>query len=213
MILVLMSRLRSSLDYRVEVRLKVLEGTKGKQPCSSKETEGDKAGKKKKPRKKAHKKNQKRRIRETAAVSLVCKEAATYRDDLVKARESINLKEKGLETMTVRRGLTRAFIRSIRGKDAAAKADRVAEALKKTIPEAKFSRPLWKGTIKLVGIDQGLNATIVRNALLEFKGGVSPNHIAVEEIRVGREQLEETVVTAPLATIQAALNKGRISFS
>ncbi|KAI4490003.1 hypothetical protein M0804_004185 [Polistes exclamans] len=80
-----------------------LEVTKGKQPGSSKETEGNKAGKKKKPRKKPHKKNWKRRIRETAAVSLVCKEAATYRDALVKARESINLKELGLETMTVRR--------------------------------------------------------------------------------------------------------------
>ncbi|KAI4475787.1 hypothetical protein M0804_014103 [Polistes exclamans] len=62
--------------------------------------------------------------------------------------------------MTVRRGLTGAFIWSIRGKDAAVKADRVAKALKRTIPEANFSRPLWTGTIKLVGIDLGLNATI-----------------------------------------------------
>ncbi|KAI4490004.1 hypothetical protein M0804_004186 [Polistes exclamans] len=61
-------------------------------------------------------------------------------------------------------------------------------------------------------MDPGLNATIVKNALLELKGGVNPNHIAVEEIRVGRRQLGETVVTAPLATIQAALNKGRNSF-
>ncbi|KAI4473963.1 hypothetical protein M0804_015081 [Polistes exclamans] len=188
-----------------------LDGAKGKHPATTKATNNDRTGKKK-PSKKAKKKNRTRRVRETAAVSLVCKEAATYRDALVKARETINLKELGLETMTVRRGLTGAFIWSITGKKAAAKADRFAEALKRTVPEAKVSRPLGTGTIRLVGMDPGLNATIIRNALLELKGGVNPDHITVGEISAGRGQLGETVVTAPLATIQAALNKGKLSF-
>ncbi|KAI4475767.1 hypothetical protein M0804_014083 [Polistes exclamans] len=183
----------------------------GKQPAST-DTAEDKRISKKKPRKKTQKRNRKGRVRETAAVSLVCKKGATYQDALVKARESINLKELGFETMTVRRELTGAFIWSIKGKEAAAKADRVAEALKKTVPEAKVSRLQRMGTVGLVGMDPGLNATIVRNAQLELKEGVNSNYIGVEEIRARRGQLGETVVTAPLATIQAPLNKSRISF-
>ncbi|KAI4480311.1 hypothetical protein M0804_010309 [Polistes exclamans] len=101
----------------------------------------------------------------------------SYRDALAKARESISLKDIGINKMTMRRGLTEAFIFSVRGKEAAVKADRVAEALRRTVPEAKIARPQKTRSFRLVGIDPSLNMTIIRNALLTVKGNVDPNKI------------------------------------
>ncbi|XP_043494151.1 uncharacterized protein LOC122519053 [Polistes fuscatus] len=152
--------------------------------------------KKKKKRKK--RKNRSGGTRETAAVSLACNEAMSYRDALAKARESISLKEFGVEKVTMRRGLTGAFIFSIRGKEAAVKADRVADALRRTVPEAKIARPHRTRSFRLVGIDPSLNMTVIRNALLAIKGNIDPNKIWVGEIRAGRGRLWETVVSAPV---------------
>ncbi|KAI4474088.1 hypothetical protein M0804_015025 [Polistes exclamans] len=124
------------------------------------------------------------------------------------ARESISLKDIGIDKMTMRRGLTGAFIFSVRGKEAAVKADRVAEALGKAVPEAKIARPQRTRSFRLVGIDPSLNMTIIRNALLTIKGNVDPNKIWVGEIRAGRGRLWETVVSAPVEMAQAVINRG-----
>ncbi|KAI4472792.1 hypothetical protein M0804_015608 [Polistes exclamans] len=136
----------------------------------------------------------------------------SYRDALAKARESISLKDIGIDKMTMRRGLTGAFIFSVRGKEAAVKADRVAEALGKAVPEAKIARPQRTRSFRLVGIDPSLNMTIIRNALLTIKGNVDPNKIWVGEIRAGRGRLWETVVSAPVEMAQAVINRGGVDF-
>ncbi|XP_043502787.1 uncharacterized protein LOC122524541 [Polistes fuscatus] len=166
----------------------------------------------KKKKKKKKKKNRNGGTRETAAVSLACNETLSYRDALAKARESISLKEFGVEKVTMRRGLTGAFIFSIRGKEAAIKADRVADALKRTVPEAKIARPHRSRSFRLVGIDPSLNMTVIRNALLAIKGNIDPNKIWVGEIRAGRGRLWETVVSAPVEMAQAVINRGGVDF-
>ncbi|KAI4475431.1 hypothetical protein M0804_014321 [Polistes exclamans] len=115
------------------------------------------ATKKKGKRKK--RKNRSRETMETAAISLVCNEAMSYRDALAKARESISLQDIGIDNITMMRGLTGAFIFSVRGKEAAVKADRVAEALRRTVPEAKIARLQKTRSFRLVGIDPSLNMT------------------------------------------------------
>ncbi|KAI4476998.1 hypothetical protein M0804_013178 [Polistes exclamans] len=133
---------------------KVGENSKGERSA----TGGGTGNRKKKKKKK--KKNRSGGTRETAAISLVCNEAVSYRDAIAKARESISLKEIGVDTITMRRGLTGAFIFNVKGKEAAVKADRVAEALRKTVPEAKVTRPQRMGSFRLVGIDPSLNARV-----------------------------------------------------
>ncbi|XP_014614711.1 PREDICTED: uncharacterized protein LOC106792724 [Polistes canadensis] len=136
----------------------------------------------------------------------------SYRDALAKARENISLKEIGVESMTMRRGVTGAFIFSVRGKEAAVKADWVAEALMRTVSEAKIARPQRMRSFRLMGIDPSLNFTVVRNALLTIKGNSDPNRIWVGEIRMGRGRLWETVVSAPVEMAQAVIKKGKIDF-
>ncbi|KAI4475444.1 hypothetical protein M0804_014307 [Polistes exclamans] len=114
--------------------------------------------------------------------------------------------------MTMRRGLTGAFIFSVREKEAAVKADWVAEAFRRTVPEAKIARPQKTRSFRLMGIDPSLNMTIIRNALLTIKGNVDPNKIWVGEIRAGRGRLWETVVSAPLEMAQAVINSGGVDF-
>ncbi|KAI4474933.1 hypothetical protein M0804_014598 [Polistes exclamans] len=133
--------------------------------------------KSKKKRKRKKKKSRSGGTRKTAAVSLVCNEAMSYRDALAKGRESISLKDIGIDNMTMMRGLTGAFVFSVRGKEAAVKADRVAEDLRRSVPEAKIARPQMTRSFRLEGIDQSLNMTIVRNALLTIKGNINPNRI------------------------------------
>ncbi|KAI4473030.1 hypothetical protein M0804_015512, partial [Polistes exclamans] len=96
----------------------------------------------------------------------------------IRARESISLKDIGLDKMTMRRGLTGAFIFSVRGKEAAVKADQVAEALGKAVPEAKIARPQrTRG-----GVDFGLyRATVVelRQRPLRCHRCLARGHVAV----------------------------------
>ncbi|KAI4473160.1 hypothetical protein M0804_015461, partial [Polistes exclamans] len=135
--------------------------------------------KSKKKRKKKKKKSRSGGTRETAAISLVCNEVVLYCDAFAKVRESIFPKEIGVDTMTIRRGLTGAFIFNVKGKEAAVKADRVAEVLKRTVVEANIARPQRTKSFRLVTIDPSLNMTIVRNALLKIKGNIDPNSIWV----------------------------------
>ncbi|XP_043486011.1 uncharacterized protein LOC122513662 [Polistes fuscatus] len=116
----------------------------------------------------------------------------------------------GVDSTTMRRSLSGVFIFSVRGKKAAAKADQVAEALRRTVPEAKVAQPQRMESLRLVGIDPSLNVTIVRNALLTIKGNIDLNKICDGVIRAGRGRLWETVVSAPVEIAQAVIAKGRV---
>ncbi|XP_046835608.1 uncharacterized protein LOC124431582 [Vespa crabro] len=168
-----------------------------------------KKGKKKRSGAQRRKRNRQRE-REVAAVSLSCTEEMTYRDALGRAVNAVNLKDLGITNLPCKRGLTGAFIWKIRGKGANEKADRMAEAIRNTVPGAKITRPVRTSTIKLVGLDAWANRTIIRNALLEIKSGTDPNLIKIGEIRIGRGRLGETIVSAHVPITRAALDKGKL---
>ncbi|XP_014614657.1 PREDICTED: uncharacterized protein LOC106792674 [Polistes canadensis] len=79
-----------------------------------------------------------------------------------------NRKRRIRETAAVSLGVTGAFIWRFKGEKEAVRVERIAKALKKTVLEAKVSRLQRMGTVRLVGINLVLNATIIRNAPLEL---------------------------------------------
>ncbi|KAI4472928.1 hypothetical protein M0804_015551, partial [Polistes exclamans] len=101
---------------------------------------GRSAGPQQNKKKKKKKKNT-RRIRETAAVSLTCAEGASYLEALKKLETGVNLGEKGAKGLSYKRGLTGSFIWQVQGSDANVRADRLAQAMKGALLEAKIARP------------------------------------------------------------------------
>ncbi|KAI4475777.1 hypothetical protein M0804_014093 [Polistes exclamans] len=154
-----------------------------------------------------------RRARETAAVSLTCKEDGGYLAALTKANDAINLKDIGIGALLSRRSLNGAFIWQVRGKEAGAKAEKVAEALRRAVPDAKISVPQRCSFIRLVGLQAAVTATSIRCALLEFKPGVDPNSVKIDTMRLSRGRLSEVTVTALTALCLAALDRKRININ
>ncbi|KAI4472797.1 hypothetical protein M0804_015605 [Polistes exclamans] len=132
-------------------------------------------------KKKKNKKKKTRRIRETAAVSLTCAEGASYLEALKKLETGVNLGEIEAKGLSYKRGLTGSFIWQVRGRDANVRADRLAQAMKGALPEARIARPQRTSTIKLVGIYLTTTLTTIRCGLQEVRAGFDPNLISMGE--------------------------------
>ncbi|KAI4476734.1 hypothetical protein M0804_013351 [Polistes exclamans] len=79
------------------------------------------------------------KARETAAVSLTCKEDVGYMAALTKANNAINLKDIGIGGLPWRRDFNGAFIWPVCRKAARANAEKVAKALRRALSDAKIS--------------------------------------------------------------------------
>ncbi|KAI4476940.1 hypothetical protein M0804_013120 [Polistes exclamans] len=88
----------------------------------------------------------------------------------------------GLKDLPCRRSLNGAFIWQVKGSQPEQKTDLVAEAQRRTLPEAKVTRLQRMNPFRLVGLDPRANLTSIRCALLEVKPGVDSNQIRVGEI-------------------------------
>ncbi|KAI4476162.1 hypothetical protein M0804_013825 [Polistes exclamans] len=162
-------------------------------------------------RKNLKRRERRRRTQETAAVSLTCDEEGGYLEALRKANEAIQLKDIGIDGLPCRRGLNSAFIWQIRGKEARAKAGKVAEALRRAVPETRVAVPQRCSAIRLVGLQAAVTATSIRCALLEVRPGIDPNVIKISSMRLGRGRLRKVTVTAPTVMCVAALDRRRIN--
>ncbi|KAI4472786.1 hypothetical protein M0804_015611 [Polistes exclamans] len=128
---------------------------------------GPSAGPQQNKKKKKKKKKKTRRIRAPAAISLTCAEGASYLEVLKKLETGVNPGEIGAKRLSYKRGLTRSFIWQVRGKDTNVRADRLAQAMKGALPEAKIARPQRTSPIKLVGIYLTTTLTAIRCGLQE----------------------------------------------
>ncbi|KAI4475429.1 hypothetical protein M0804_014319 [Polistes exclamans] len=146
-------------------------------------------------KKKKKKKKKTRRIRETAAVSLTCAEGASYLEALKKLETGVNLGEIGAKGLSYRRGLTGSFTWQVRGKDANVRADRLAQAMKGALPEAKIARPKRTSPIKLVAIYPTTTLTAIRCGLQEVRAGFDPNLISMGKVHLGRGSRYEDLGT------------------
>ncbi|KAI4476943.1 hypothetical protein M0804_013123 [Polistes exclamans] len=121
--------------------------------------------------KEGSRRNRSGRNRESVVVSLTCDKEESYREALQNIQEKVNFRELEIKDLPCRRGLTRSFIWQVRGKGANAKADKMAQALKGALPEAKINRPQRVSPFRLIGILPNASHTRRRDALFKGAGG------------------------------------------
>ncbi|KAI4474294.1 hypothetical protein M0802_015680 [Mischocyttarus mexicanus] len=127
--------------------------------------------------------------REEAVVSVTCAEGGSYRDALLKAREKIDIKDLGVDSFKIRRGVTGSFIFKLKGAECKGKASKFAEALKKALPEAKVALPKRTGEFVLCGLDAGVTRDEIVKSMKGLVVGLESCDVRVGDIYPGKGRL------------------------
>ncbi|KAI4472529.1 hypothetical protein M0802_016733 [Mischocyttarus mexicanus] len=149
--------------------------------------------------------------REEAVVSVTCAEGGSYRDALLKAREKIDLKDLGVDSFKIRRGVTGSFIFKLKGAECKGKASKFAEALSKALPEAKVALPKRTGEFVLCGLDAGVTREEIVKSMKGLVVGLESCDVRVGDIYPGKGRLGQVCVSAPLSAIKEIMKAGSIS--
>ncbi|XP_067216852.1 uncharacterized protein [Linepithema humile] len=144
------------------------------------------------PKGQAKPREQRRRTRRaprTAAVAIKGKDPqCSYAEILSEARRKISLTSLGIDSSKVRPAASGGVIIEIPGANRTQKADTLAGKLREAFGERKegeeviISRLSVKGELRIIGLDDSVDAAEVQGAVAE-KGGCT-----VEEVRVGQIQ-------------------------
>lgn len=158
----------------------------------------------------------KRRPPRTAAVTITGVSGEfSYAVALLKAREEIPLLELGIESSKIRRAANGGRIIEIHGPDGARKADDLATRLRSILKEAAIvTRPTIKGELRIIGLDDSVDAEDVRMRVAEL-GNCLTAEIKVGAIRPLRNGLGAVWVQCPLtaALLVFKIKKMRIGWS
>ncbi|KAI4474018.1 hypothetical protein M0802_015832 [Mischocyttarus mexicanus] len=127
--------------------------------------------------------------REEAVVSVTCVEGGSYRDALLKAREKIDLKDQGVDSFKIRRGVTGSFIFQLKGAECKGKAAKFAEALNKALPEAKVALPKKTGEFVLCGLDAGVTRAEIVRSMKGLVVGLESCDVRVGDVYPGKGRL------------------------
>ncbi|KAI4479674.1 hypothetical protein M0802_014359 [Mischocyttarus mexicanus] len=146
--------------------------------------------------------------REEAVVSVTCAEGGSYRDALLKAREKINLKDLGVDSFKIRRGVTGSFIFKLKGAECKGKAAKFAEALNKALLEAKVALPKKTGEFVLCGLDAGVTRDEIIRSMKGLVVDLESRDVRVGDIYPGKGRLGQVYVSAPLSAIKEIAKAG-----
>lgn len=154
---------------------------------------------------------QKRRPPRTAAVTIRgIEEKFSYADALRKLRREIALPDLDITASHVRKLIGGRVIIEISGADKTQK----AEALKKKIAEvlgdsAKVTRPVVKGEVRLIGLDDSIVPEEVADVVAEA-GGCKSDEVKVGMIRSMSSELFTVWAQCPFAAAIKAAKPGKI---
>lgn len=156
-------------------------------------------------------KSPRRRLPSTAAVVITGKrENFSYAGALKEARGKISLAELDIDNLKIRKTFNGGRIIEISGPEGQTKADLLADRLKVLLQnEAIITRPIKKGEIRLIGMDDSVEEEEVRAALSEI-GKCATSEIKVGNIRRMNNGLGTVWVQCPLATAIRITNLGKI---
>lgn len=167
-------------------------------------------GEKKDKDKDTYKKIPRRRVPKTAAVCIRGKDNTfSYADALRKARNSISLSELEINSPKLRKGINGATIIEISGPENAEKADRLVAKLQEVLEDAVVTRPVIKGEIRLIGIDDSTSKEEIEFAIAEV-GDCNIQEVTVGTIRPTRSGLGTVWARCPLKSAMAVAKKGKI---
>lgn len=124
------------------------------------------------------------RIPKTAAVTIKPNtEGYSYAEVLRSARESVSLKDIGIEDFKIRKARNGAIVIEIPHAEVAGMADVLAERLRDVYGEkATVARPMVKDELRLIGIDDSVLLTGISVMVAEF-GGCKLEEVYMSEIR------------------------------
>lgn len=158
----------------------------------------------------------KRRIPKTAAVTIKTNtEEFSYADVLRKARESVSLRDIGIEDSKIRKARNGAIVIEVPGADANELANKLAGRLKDVYGErAVVARPTIRGELRFIGIDDSVLPSEISVTVAEF-GGCQLDEVHTSEIRAMRNGMGIAWVRCPLnaAVKIATIGKLRIGWT
>lgn len=153
-----------------------------------------------------------RRIPKTAAVSLRGKgEHVSYADILRKARSNISLKELGIETSKIKKGIDGSVIIEIPGPEGKDKATTLASELKQVLSdnEVQVSCPVIKAEMRIYGFDDSVTTEEIRSTIAEQTTCESAD-IRVGTIRWMRNGLGTVWLQCPAQAANHIAREGKI---
>lgn len=167
-----------------------------------------------KPKKARNEKPKLRAPRSAAVVLTLPSEAAeqgiTYDKVLLKAKESVDLAQLGINGLNFRLAVTGARVLEIPGKESGKKADRLAGRLREVLPEVvKVARPTKCTDLRISGLDDSVEAKDIATAIAEA-GQCSQESIKVGPIRVGLFGVGSVLVQCPVVAAKALIARGRL---
>ncbi|KMQ90172.1 gag-pol polyprotein [Lasius niger] len=147
----------------------------------------------------------------TAAVMITgLKEEFSYAAALKKARESIELDKLEIERTKIRRAANGSLLIEVLGPNGSSKASALEEKLREVLKEeAKVSRPVVKGEIRLVGLDISTSTGDVVDTIVKH-GGCLKDDIKVGTIRSMNNGLFTVWVQCPLGVAIKMAKMGKI---
>lgn len=173
--------------------------------------------------KKRKKKVEKRKPRparplKTAAVTLTTVASGTdqsvaLKEAMMRARESIQLEELGIEAILPRRAVTGGLILEIPGPEGASKADALAEKMRSVLADSgvRVGRQTKMAELRVSDLDPSVTAEEVKAALAQ-EGGCRQEDIKLGEIRSPPTRLATAWAQLPLEAVRRIVEpKRRIS--
>jgi len=162
-----------------------------------------------------------RRAPRTAAVAIRCKDSqCSYAKILTEARNKVSLTSLGIETSKVRKAASGGIIIEIPGADRTQKAENLLGKLQEVFHDRKegeeviVSRPIIKGEIRIIGLDDSVDNAEIRRVVAE-NGNCKTEEMRVSQIRTMTNGMGLAWVQCPLATAirLGNLKKLRIGWS
>ncbi|XP_029171147.1 uncharacterized protein LOC114940594 [Nylanderia fulva] len=153
----------------------------------------------------------KRRPPRTAAVAIKgTAEGFSYATALKKLRDEIKLPDLEIEKTTVRHAASGGIIIEVPGKDKAAKAELLKEKVRDILGDtATVTRPVIKGEVRLIGIDDSVASDEVAD-VIAATGGCAPSEVKVGVIRPMTNGLFTVWAQCPLGAANKASQTGKI---
>lgn len=148
-----------------------------------------------------------------AAVALTLEKPTEkgYAEVMAAAKDRVDLKEIGIESVVVKRAMTGGLLLEISGPDREEKAAILAAVLKPALYDkaVRVSQPTKKAELRVSGLDDSVTPKEITQAVAR-EGECEPEEIKCGEIKITRYGLGTAWLRCPLKAAKKLVEKGRI---
>lgn len=197
-------------------KVKQLDAPKGKDSSQSRSKSLNRSVERKKRKETASKPPIIRRAPKTAAVVIKCSsDGLTYAEAIQRVKTKVSLPDLKIVGTKIRHTANGGVLIEVPGPDGSEKADALRRKVQEALGDkAVVTRPVIKGELRIVGMDDSITAQEVVE-VIAMEGGCLPEDVKVGPIRPMRNGLYTVWIQCPLAAaIRASTgNKIRIGWT